>query len=461
MHLLSRYIIRQLVMPFIFSLLVIVFILFTNFFLRAIDRFLGKGLNILTILEYLFLNLAWIVALAVPMAVLIAALMSFGRMSEDNEITAMRTSGISYLKIIQPVLFFGVVVALLLVFFNNNILPDMNFRARLLSGDIYRKRPDMNIDPGHFIDDIPDYSMIIRDKEGDLMKDVRIFSKSPVEAQTSIYSKSGTLNTIDDAIVLTLFDGEIHELDLDDFGNYRRIEFEKHKINIPADDLILMRRDSASRRDREMTISMMLTKRKSYERRIDRLRHRIGTSFKKTIGDSISPKSLDIAIVELRHFKENLKVDTLMAKRDLTVKNRQVSRLERQLKNEFNLINSYTRSFNKYSVEIHKKITLPVACILFALVGGSLGVLVRKGGFAVATGLSFGFFLIYYIFLIGGEEMADRNIISPFLGMWAANIFLGIVAGYLTLHTVRERAPIQFNFSMINPFKRDSQDQPE
>ena len=88
MRLLNRYIQKELFLPFIFSLLIIVFILFTNFFLRALDRFLGKGLDLPTILEYLVLNLAWIISLAVPMAVLIATLMSFGRMSEDNEIIA-------------------------------------------------------------------------------------------------------------------------------------------------------------------------------------------------------------------------------------------------------------------------------------------------------------------------------------------------------------------------------------
>ena len=89
MLLISRYIIKELILPFIYSLMIIAFMLFINFFLRAIDRFLGKGLSALTIFEYLFLNLAWIVALAVPMAVLIATLMAFGRMSEDNEINAM------------------------------------------------------------------------------------------------------------------------------------------------------------------------------------------------------------------------------------------------------------------------------------------------------------------------------------------------------------------------------------
>jgi lipopolysaccharide export system permease protein len=139
---------KELFVPFIFSLLVIIFVLFVQFLLRAVDRFLGKGLDVLTILEYLFLNLAWIVALAVPMAVLIATLMSFGRLSEDNEITAMRTSGISFLTIIRPALIFGLVICLALIYFNNFVLPEMNFHARMLSGDIYRKRPDMQIDPG-------------------------------------------------------------------------------------------------------------------------------------------------------------------------------------------------------------------------------------------------------------------------------------------------------------------------
>ncbi|MEE8436730.1 MAG: LptF/LptG family permease, partial [Candidatus Neomarinimicrobiota bacterium] len=119
MRLLTRYILKQLLMPFLFSLLIINFVLFTQFLLRAIDRFLGKGLEASVIFEYLFLNLGWITALAVPMAVLMAALMSFGQLSEDNEITAMRASGISFLVIIRPALLFGISVALILTYFNN------------------------------------------------------------------------------------------------------------------------------------------------------------------------------------------------------------------------------------------------------------------------------------------------------------------------------------------------------
>jgi lipopolysaccharide export system permease protein len=446
MRLLPRYIVRELILPFIFALGIIVFILFINFFLRAVDRFLGKGLDLFTILEYLFLNLAWIVALAVPMAVLIATLMAFGRLSEDNEINALRSSGISFLTILQPALLFGSAVCLMLIFFNTLILPEMNFHARLLAGDIRKMRPGMDIEPGHFIDNIPDYSMIIRSKNGNLMEDVRIFSKESKEVQTSIYSETGELSTLDDAIILTLYDGEIHELDLENFSNYRRINFEKHIITIPADDLMLNRRDTANRSDREMTLGLMQEKKTKYAERKINVEERLQNTINKVTGLEILPENFADAQKMLNYYKEEIKQDTSITAAQLRLKERRIRSLERQAKNEYRLIESYIKSGNKYSVEIHKKFSLPIACILFVLVGAPLGTLSQKGGFAVAIMLGFGFFLIYYIFLIGGEEMADRNIVTPMIGMWTPNVILAFIGGYLTLHSVRERAPISMKW---------------
>ena len=454
MRLLTRYILKQLFLPFIFSLLIIVFILFTQFLLRAIDRFLGKGLDLGTIFEYLFLNLGWITALAVPMAVLIAALMAFGQFSEDNEITAMRASGISFLTIVRPALALGFAIAITLILFNAFIMPEMNFKARMLSGDIYRKRPDLNIEPGYFMDDLPDYSLIIRDKEDNTLKDVRIFSKGIGETQTSIHSKTGNLTTIDDAILLTLFNGEIHELDLKDYGNYRRIEFEKHIITIPADDLFLNRRDTTSRSDREMTIQMILNKRKDISNRVDIVRSRVGRAFLRTKMDSIIPPNFEEAKLVLTQFKNAFVTDSANNADAIYRMEKDVSIAERQLRNEYNLLRSYGKSSNKYEVELHKKFSLPVACILFIMTGASLGVLFRKGGFTIATSLSFGFFLVYYIFMIGGEDLADRNILSPVVGIWSPNVLLFIISAYLLLHTVREQPPLRINLNIFKRFKK-------
>ena len=444
MRLISRYFIREMIMPFFFSLLMITFLLFINFLLRAIDRFLGKGLDVLTILEYLFLNLAWIIALSVPMAVLLSTLMTFGRLSEDNEINAMRASGISFLSIIRAPIIFGITVATLLVIFNNFILPDMNFHARLLSGDIYRKRPGMNIEPGVFLDNLPDYSMIVGGKNGELMSDVRIFSKGQQESQTSIHSKTGKLSTLSDAFLLTLFDGEIHEIENKDYANYRRIIFETHKIIIPADDLLLNRRDSSNRTDREMTVPMIMDKVNSYEKKLRVVRTRLKGAFYRTVGDSILPISIEEGLATVSNVRDSIELDTTLDKGALHKKNRQLRSLERQIKNEFGLINSYLKGRNKYTVEAHKKFSIPFACILFVLLGAPLGVMAKKGGFAVSTSLSFGFFLLYYILLIGGEELADRNQVTPEIGMWVPNMVLLIFALYLTLYTIRERAPISF-----------------
>ena len=438
----SRYFIREMVLPFFFSLLMITFLLFINFLLRAVDRFLGKGLDVITILEYLFLNLAWIIALAVPMAVLLSTLMTFGRLSEDNEINAMRASGIGFLSIIHAPIMFGITIAMLLIFFYIFILPDMNFRARLLSGDIYRKRPGMNIEPGIFLDNLPNYSMIVGGKNGEIMSDVRIFSKGKQEAQTSIHAKTGTLSTLADAFLLTLFDGEIHELENKDFTNYRRIIFETHKIIIPADDILLNRRDSSNRTDREMTVPMILNKVKGYEKKIRVVNTRLKGAFYRTLGDSTLPISIEDGQTIVTAAQDSIRLDTTLSKGQLHKKERQLRSLDRQVKNEFGLMASYLKGRNKYAVEAHKKFSIPFACILFVLLGAPLGVMAKRGGFAVSTSLSFGFFLLYYVLLICGEELADRNQVSAAIGMWVPNAVLLSVALYLTLHTVRERVPI-------------------
>ena len=105
MKVLHKYLLKEMLLPFIFSLLIITFLLFVNFLIRAVDRFLGKGLDFFIIIEYLFLNLAWIIALSVPMAVLLTSLMTFGRMSEDNEIDALKSSGISYYSLMISLYF--------------------------------------------------------------------------------------------------------------------------------------------------------------------------------------------------------------------------------------------------------------------------------------------------------------------------------------------------------------------
>jgi lipopolysaccharide export system permease protein len=208
MKIFHRYVFKEHLSPFTLALVVLLFVLLTNFLLRAIDRFLGKGLDFGILVEYVALNLAWIAALAVPMAVLVATLMAFGRMSHDNEITAMRTSGISYATILRPALLFGTLICLMLLYFNNQVLPEANHKARLLSADINRKRPDLAVEVGYFVDDLPSYGMLVRGRDGTVFKDILIYSKDNRTNQMTIFADRGTMQTIDDAILLFLEDGD-------------------------------------------------------------------------------------------------------------------------------------------------------------------------------------------------------------------------------------------------------------
>ena len=260
MNTLNKYLVKESLIPFLLSLGVITTVLFLQFLIRAIDRFLGKGLDVWIILEYLYLNLAWIIALSVPMSLLISTVMTYGRMSQDNEITALKAAGVSVSSIIKPAVFFGGFVGLILCLFNNFVLPDMNYHARLLARDIYQKSPELTIEPGYFINTIPQYSMIVRDMEGNNFKDVKIFSKYSGTEKVTIYADKGKLTSKDDIIILDLENGEIHEIDLEDYNHYRRIKFVTHQITIPIDDLLLNRNNESVRTDREMKVSEMIQK---------------------------------------------------------------------------------------------------------------------------------------------------------------------------------------------------------
>ena len=442
MNTLNKYLFKQSLIPFLLSVAVITTVLFLQFLIRAVDRFLGKGLDALTIFEYLYLNLAWIIALSVPMSLLISSVMTFGRMAQQNEITALKSAGVNLYNIIKPALWFGAMVATALCFFNNFILPEMNYNARLLARDIYKKKPELSIEPGYFVDMIPQYTMIVKEMDGKDFKDVKIFSKNQKSEQTTIYANQGSLSSDGNMITIDLQDGEIHEIDLSDYDYYRKIRFKTHQIIISMDDLMLNRTSESNRTDREMRVPQMIQEIEKNKILINQIYDRI-ENVKKEIGiTNPNANSLEIIENEIELLKEK-KANIIKEDRDYN-EDVPVSAFEnkdyilsltnnaRQFKNEFTLIENYEKTNNKFKVEIHKKFTLALACILFTMVGAPLGILVRNGGMTIASGLSIAFFLVYYILLIWGEQLADRNLINPGLGSWLPNIIL-FVSGMIIL----------------------------
>ena len=436
MNTLNKYLFKQSLIPFLLSVAVITTVLFLQFLIRAVDRFLGKGLDVFTIFEYLYLNLAWIIALSVPMSLLISSVMTFGRMAQQNEITALKSAGVNLYNIIKPAILFGSLVGIGLCLFNNFILPEMNYNARLLARDIYKKKPELSIEPGYFVDMIPQYTMIVREMDGKDFKDVKIFSKNQKSEQTTIYANQGSLSSDGNMITIDLMDGEIHEIDLSDYDYYRKIKFKTHQIMISMDELMLNRTTESNRTDREMRIPQMIDEIKRnkilisqiYER-IENVKEEIGiTNLNANTLESIQEEveKLKQKQIEISSSENELNDDSIISNLEDKQYILSLTNNARQFKNEFTLIENYEKTNNKFKVEIHKKFTLALACVLFTMVGAPLGILVRNGGMTIASGLSIAFFLVYYILLIWGEQLADRNLLNPGLGSWLPNIILFI-----------------------------------
>lgn len=420
---LSRYVWREHLGPFGFSFALITLIFLLDLVFRHLSRILSKGLPLAILFEFFGLNLAWIVATAVPMAVLTATLMAFGRLAADQEITAMQASGISLGRLVTPVFIMTGMLVLGLIWFNNHILPDFNYRARLLATDITRKKPGVKIEPGVWFRDISHYSLLVKaladSANFSKVHDIIIDDNSETDLQRTISAHAGVfeLSPGDSRLFLTLFDGEIQEVNIKKLEEFRRVRFAKHSMSIQVDDgTFWQRRETATRTDREKSIAQMWQDVQKYRDDAAQLAQRInllvGLDFYQHLHRTFG--LLPDSLAERWHTPQPPQSLFWQQKQRLTQLDNLVAELQHSEHNAQKLL-----------VEIHKKYAIPVACLVFVLIGAPLGVLARRGGLTTGVGLSLGFFLFYWGFLIAGEDLADRQIVSPLVAMWSANFLIG------------------------------------
>jgi lipopolysaccharide export system permease protein len=462
MLILWRYIIREHIGPFFFGLSVIILVFLLNLVFRELGRILSRGLEFRVILEFFYLNMAWILALAVPMAVLMSTLMAFGRLSADSEIVAIKASGINMYRLIAPVAIVATLLGLLLVWFNNAVLPEFNHQARLLASDIARKRPTLNLEPGVQYQEIRNYNLMVHEireeQDTSYVKDVFVEDNSDPKLNKLIVADHGKIyfNHSTGMLVLVLYDGEMHQLDLETMEHYRRISFPKHILSISIPDMILRRSESEYRGDREKSAQTMMKEvhmnRQSIETRHQRIRDLVEVQAQKYLPPPTVTLTEDLSSGELKPPQKTSAVVSGLAKfhtkskpkTNYEVALRDHQRLSQQLKSEMNVISQLKQSNYILLVEIHKKYSIPAACLVFVLIGAPLGIMARKGGLAIGGSISLGFFLLYWVFLIAGEELADNQHITPFMAMWLANIVVGAAGVYLVIQSVRESTFIQW-----------------
>jgi lipopolysaccharide export system permease protein len=223
-------------------------------------------------------------------------------------------------------------------------------------------------------------------------------------------------------LIMDLTNGEIHESDVKNTGMYRKVLFENHRIAMNADQFSFQQTATGIRGERELTTGAM-----------------------QGIVDSIKIRKINYDEALNKEVNKYLFIDSVPRPPSPTASTQRMKRFV-YIQSNYRRVEWSEREIEKYDVEIYKKYALPVACIVFILIGAPLGVMVKRGGFGVAASISLFFFLLYWAFLIGGEKLSERDIISPFIGMWAANILLTILGIILTVKTNKETVTIQFTF---------------
>lgn len=430
MRILRFYILRQHLVPLLLGFGVVTFILELDVLFEYLDLVVNRGVAPFVVLQLFALSLGYIVALSVPCGVLVAVLMTFGRLSQDNEITALRASGVNMGSVLVGPLAASVVLAVGLTLFNNHVLPETNHAFANLLIDIGRMRPTVKLQEGVFITDLPGYSLLVQSVNGrtNEMRGVTIYQLNPGGMPTTILAKRGYFYYTPDGhtAVIELQDGEIHEVPPDAAGArvYRRMVFRTHVIHVQGAGGMLERSVRTNRNDREMSARDLIQQRDSIATQYrlalaghkDRLRQfGIAGAAAAALDPGSQPWWARIGGLVAGLANREDPLDKLAREKPVLGTELALWKMERD---------GLRRRIAGLSVEIQKKFSLPLACVVFVLIGAPLGMRVRRAGPAVAF-VSIAFFLFYYLCLVGGEELANRLLLPPWLAMWLPNLVLG------------------------------------
>jgi len=454
-------VLQRLPGPFFGWLGILMFLLLMQFLIRWLPEIAGKGIPVLVIVELIVYNLAYMVVLAVPMSVLLAALMAFGDLAESKYYTVVKSTGISFGEIAWPALLASMAVAGGLLYFNNIMLPEANFRARQLWTDIRDKRPGFELRPGTFYDGLEDYSILVRDRPdgSNELIDVTIYDYTQGrQRQAVLKAERGRIRSRAGGARLTLVlrDGEMHR-PLPPRGaqadtRYEILEFDRHVIHFDLSDAVFTRSsgeedDERSTRTTPLAGLLQIT---------DSLRTDLNREYEElyeTVVADALPDSSDVAPDSVGR-REPLRFAArrdstsgtaylAFAASESTTRQRMASQAAGTARSLQSDVQSLQRETNwkaerlrSYQVEIHKKFSIAVACLIFMVIGAPLGLALRRRGLATIGAVALGIFMFYWITLVQGEKLSERGFFPPWIGMWIANLFMSGVGLWLFVYVV-------------------------
>ena len=451
MKLLNRHLLRTTAGPFLFGFCVVTFVLMIDILYRYVELFVTHGVSFVVATEVLVLSLGHMFALSIPMAVLIGVLMGVGQLAADSEITAMKASGIGLYAILRPLMAGALVLTLGMIAYNHYVLPDWNHKLANLLYDIRHVRPMMEIREQMFteLNDRVTIHVRSKDEQTNRIEQVVILEKDgPGDASPSMTTAEwGRLIPLHEANALRieLHDGEIHDLPDDkDLSRYSITRFTVHTLNVKDVERDLKDSKRTSRGDREMDLTALLAaaRREAAEREttLARSRDLAATPAVRQWG-LLVPETRDEQLGAGRRGGPPRPTQLRSLVRATC---EEIRRAARTVGFQNNILRSQRARESSYMVEFHKKFAIPVACLVFVLLGLPMAVTTARSGRGISLGLALGLYFVYYLFLIGGEKLADRGFLHPAVSMWMANVVLTLVGIPVLIRTVRESSAPSF-----------------
>ena len=446
MKVIDRTLLKTYVGPFILTFLVVLFVFVMQFLWKYIDDMAGKGLEWYLILKLLFFMSFTFVPMSMPLGVLLSALITFGNLSERNELTAMKSAGIPLYRIMQPLFVFAIFLSGITFVIANNGVPVAALKARTLLIDIQNQKPALSIEEGIFYRGFDDYVIRIgkKGRDNQTIYDIMIYDHSKNTGHTTLtYAKQGTMVMSADKryLVFTLEDGTTYDENIRYEGStppsklsILRGTFEKEQIRLDLSSFKMQRTDEEFYKDSYEMLNVSQLK-----KQIDTMKAAINEE-QLRCGDNLLRNFNTLSLCYVDTLPKDSVSKSLKTKELSSEEQKQIYVYALQAAREHSSLLEYNKSDNqsrnktlwRYEIEWHRKYSIAVACMLLFFIGAPLGSIIRKGGLGVPMFLSIVIFVIYWILSTMGERMARIGIFDPWVGMWASTFILLPFSLFLT-----------------------------
>ncbi|MBN8686847.1 MAG: LptF/LptG family permease [Chitinophagales bacterium] len=459
---LDKLILKAFIGPFIATFFITLLVLVIQFFWLYIDDFVGKGLGVNVILEFILYQSAVLVPLALPLAILLSSLMTFGNLGESFELVAIKSAGISLLRFMRPLFIISILISGVAFVFSNNVIPVANLKSRTLLADIIYAKPAFDLKEGVFYDKISGFAIKIGKKElnDSVIRDVIIYEQGNPLQDNFIVAKSGIMRVTPNKRFLefNLKEGWRYQ----EKGNvyaqsnteFIRIGFSEYKKQFDLSSLGFSNRTADSvNKNNEKMFSM-----RQLDKAIDSLKKDIRATEERSLREMFIAlpfyTQLDSAWTQLPpdstlFFKaknmQALLPDSARSNVNELAKTTAGS-VRMNVESLIQIMKDKGRNLRKHQVEWHRKITLSLACLVLFLIGAPLGSIIRKGGLGTPLIFAIVFFMIFYFSSNTGEKFAKEGSLSAFTGMWLATFVLVPLGLFLTYKAMRDSQVLNKEF---------------